>query len=132
MSFFSTRERSELDKVAQVEGEIRDFVRQRDNSGGESLQVADKLASLIGRVTGSSIQEIDGVTAGLQALRGQLQSQGERVQRDVAVYASLSQSAMQSAKVISEKLEQWKKSAKLGAKETESPSPDPAPPYDCA
>ena len=94
--------------------------------------MADKLASLIGRVTGSSVQEIDGVTAGLQALRGQLQSQGERVQRDVAVYAGLSQSAMQSAKVISEKLEQWKKSTKLGAKETESPSPDPAPPYDCA
>jgi hypothetical protein len=108
MGFFTTRERAELDKLAEVEGEIRDFVRERHAVDDDGQRVAGNLASLINRVAGSTIDEIDQVTARLQTLRGQLQAQGERVQRDVVEYAALSQSAIQSTRIIADNLARWK------------------------
>jgi hypothetical protein len=42
-------------------------------------------------------------------LRDRLHIEGERVQREIVEYASLSQAAMQSTKIISESLNHWKK-----------------------
>jgi hypothetical protein len=127
MGFFTKRERAELNKLAEVEGEIRDFVRQREDPGAEGQRVATKLAVLIERVAGQSIEEIDSATAGLQALRGELLVQGERVQREVVEYATRSRSAMQSTKTISEKLAQWRN--ETGAVATEPKSLiSPVPP----
>lgn len=136
MGYFTKRERAELNKVEGVEGEVPDFVRQREslgaqreNSGAEDQRVAHRLGSLIGQVAGNSIREIDNVTAGLRALRGQLESQGERVQREVIEYATLSQSTMESTKIISEQLAKWKKSQRA-PRAAESPSPDLVPSSD--
>jgi hypothetical protein len=60
------------------------------------------------RVAGTSLQEIDGLIAELQTLRALLQEEGARVQRNLAEYAHLSQSAMQSTRIIAESLGQWK------------------------
>jgi len=132
MGFFTKREREELDKLAEVEGEIRDFVRQREEEGVESQYVANKLAALINRVTGNSIQEIDSVTADLEALRGKLQDQGQHVQRQIADYATLSQSAMQSTKIMYDKLEEWRRSTSRADTNAESPTPDSVSPTDSA
>src|SRR5437870_6006580 len=99
---------------AAVEGEIRDFVR-RDGASlrrmpeGESELVANNITTLLQRVAGTSVQEIDRLIAELQTLRELLHQEGARVQREIAEYAHLSQSAMQSTKIIAESLAQWKK-----------------------
>jgi hypothetical protein len=116
MSSFSTRETSGADEATMwgVEGEIREFVR-RDIAGlrrapeSEGELVASNIASLLQRVSGSSVQEIDRLIGELQALRETLHQEGARVQREIVEYASLSQAAMQSTKVIAETLTLWKK-----------------------
>ena len=41
-------------------------------------------------------------------MRDFLESEGERVQREIASYAQLSQVAMTSVKIIAESMSQWK------------------------
>jgi hypothetical protein len=48
------------------------------------------------------------VIAELTRVRDMLRSEGERVQREVAGYASLSQAAMTSMKIIADSVVQWK------------------------
>ena len=75
----------------------------------DSELVANNISTLLQRVAGTSVQEIDRLIAELQTLRELLQEEGARVQRELAEYAHLSQSAMQSTKIIAESLGQWKK-----------------------
>ena len=70
----------------------------------ESEVVANSIGSLLQRVAGSSVQEIDQLVAELQTIRTLLESEGARVQREIIEYAHLSQSAMQTTKVIAENL----------------------------
>ena len=51
--------------------------------------------------------EIDRVVNELNAVREMLRSEGERVQREITSYASLSQAAMSSMKVMTDSLAQW-------------------------
>ena len=75
--------------VEQVEGEIRAFVR-RDVSvfcrrQQETSEAAvENINSVIERVSGASVVEIDRVMAELGIMRDMLRSEGERVQRDGA------------------------------------------------
>jgi hypothetical protein len=117
MSVFK-RDAGGLDQVeAQVEGEIREFVRrdvaglrrQSNHDGNDGKMVADNISSLLHRVSVSSVTEIDRLIQDLQVLRDRLHVEGERVQREIVEYASLSQAAMQSTKIISESLNHWKK-----------------------
>jgi PleD family two-component response regulator len=99
---------------AQVEGEIREFVRRdvatfRRNPESESEMVANNISSLLQRVAGTSVREIDKLIVELQTLREMLQTEGARVQREIVEYATLSQAAMQSTKIIAESLTHWKK-----------------------
>ena len=82
-------------------------VRQPEN---ESELVANNVNSLLQRVSGTSVQEIDKLITELQTLRDTLQSEAARVQREIVEYATLSQAALQSTKIIAESL-QWKKDA---------------------
>ena len=99
-----------------MEGEIREFVR-RDGSSlrrapeSDSEVVANNISTLLQRVAGTSVQEIDRLITELQTLREMLQTEGARVQREIVEYASLSQSAMQSTKIIAESLGSWKVSS---------------------
>jgi hypothetical protein len=114
MSVFKTSESDELDKVSEVEGEIREFVRRdaaafRRQPESDSEMVASNISSLLQRVSGSSVQEIDRLIGELQALRETLHSEGARVQREIVEYANLSQAAMQSTKILAESLTHWKR-----------------------
>ena len=66
------------------------------------------LNSLLDRVSGSSVSEIDSLIADLSNVRDFLQTEGERVQREITSYAQLSQVAMTSVKIIAESMTQWK------------------------
>jgi hypothetical protein len=98
-----------------VEGEIREFVRRdvaflrrQRNEADEGDPVSESLNSLIRRVSGASMEEIDRVILELQGMRDMLRNEGERVGREIAGYASLSHAAMTAMKVIADSLKQWK------------------------
>jgi transposase len=96
-----------------VEGEIREFVRRdgqalRRAPETDSELVAHNISTLLQRVAGTSVQEVDRLIGELQQLRELLQQEGARVQREITEYAHLSQSAMQSTKIIAESLSHWK------------------------
>lgn len=108
---------SEIDQAAaaaaEFEGEIRAFVRKDisvwrkprgEGDGGENA--VSNMDTLIQRVSGASVEEIDRVIAELQKLRGTLTAEGERIRREITNYAGLSQSAMTSLKIIAESLTQ--------------------------
>ena len=103
----------------EVEGEIREFVRRdvatlRRHPEADSELVANNIGSLLQRVAGTSVQEVDRLIAELQALRELLNKEGARVQREIVEYANLSQSAMQSTKIIAESLAKWKAAVPRG------------------
>lgn len=108
----------DIDQTAAnaFEGEIREFVRRdvgiarRQNKEPETAgdPVADNLNSLIRRVSGASMEEIDRVILELQGVREMLRHEGDRVSREVAGYASLSHAAMTAMTVIADSLTQWK------------------------
>ena len=115
MSLIKAREPADHDKPeSQVEGEIREFVRRdvatlRRQPENDSEMVASNISSLLQRVAGTSVQEIDKLIGELQTLREMLATEGARVQREIVEYATLSQAAMQSTKIIAESLTHWKK-----------------------
>jgi hypothetical protein len=111
MASATTETRSEFDQAleATIQGEIREFVR-RDVVGPRPASEAESanIGTLLQRVAGTSVQEIDGLISQLQTLRSVLEGHEARVQRELAEYAQLSQSAMQSTTIIAECLAQWR------------------------
>jgi len=112
----SSKNTAELERQqseTEVEGEIREFVR-RDGSSlrrapeSDSEVVAGNIGALLQRVAGTSVAEVDRLITELQTLREILQAEGIRVQREIVEYANLSQSTMQSTKIIAESLGSWK------------------------
>ena len=98
-----------------VEGEIREFVRrdvsfprrQRSEVEAANDPASDNLNTLIRRVAGASMEEIDRVILELQGVRDMLRSEGERVSRELSGYASLNHASMTAMKVIGDSLKQW-------------------------
>jgi hypothetical protein len=78
------------------------------------LQQADdselNVGSLVQKVSGTSVQEVEKLIAELQMLRGKLQNEAARVQREMVGYAVLLQDARKSIDTISDSLSFWKKS----------------------
>jgi hypothetical protein len=102
------------------EREVPEFVRRdvapvRPN-GSET--VAGNVSSLLERVSVNSVQEIDRVIDELNVLKQRLQQESDRVAREITEYASLSQTAMQSTKVIAESLTHFR-AARDAAKTSE-------------
>jgi ABC-type transporter Mla subunit MlaD len=65
--------------------------------------------TLIQRVAGASASEIDTLITELENLRGFMHEEGQRVQRELASFAQLSQTAMKSTRMISDSIAQWKR-----------------------
>ncbi|HEY1474712.1 MAG TPA: hypothetical protein VGF53_11585 [Pseudolabrys sp.] len=113
-----TEKFGEVDQAAATafEGEIREFVRrdvaflrkQRSETEAAPDPAAENLNLLIRRVAGASMEEIDRVILELQSVRDMLRSEGERVSRELAGYASLSHASMTAMRVIGDSLKQWK------------------------
>jgi hypothetical protein len=116
MTLMKSRDPGDLDRPVEsgVEGEIREFVR-RDVAGlrrqpeNDSELVANNISTLLQRVAGTSVQEIDKLISELQTLREMLATEGARVQKEIVEYATLSQAAMQSTRIIAESISHWKK-----------------------
>jgi hypothetical protein len=111
--------------VAEVEDGIRDFVRN-DIAYLRRPQVAspdtapvdpgaeatvNNVNSLIQRVAGTSLAEIEKLISELESLRDLLHAEGQRVQREISGYAQLSSAAMKSTRMIADNVNQWKRAA---------------------
>ncbi len=112
-----------LAAVTEVEAGIRDFVRndiaylRRPAAGNDAPLDATAEAtvtnvnSLIQRVAGTSLAEIENLISELESLRDLLHAEGQRVQREISGYAQLSQAAMTSTRMIADNVAQWKRAA---------------------
>ncbi|MBB4376591.1 hypothetical protein GGD61_001225 [Bradyrhizobium sp. SBR1B] len=114
-----------LAAVTEVEAGIRDFVRndiaylRRPAAATTDAPPLDPSAdatvtnvnSLIQRVAGTSLAEIENLISELESLRDLLHAEGQRVQREISGYAQLSQAAMKSTRMIADNVAQWKRAA---------------------
>ena len=100
----------------EFEGEIREFIRRdvapwrRRQEPETNDQQGENVNMLVQRVAGASLSEIDNVIGELRSVRDFLRSEGDRVQREIAGYATVSQTAMASMRIISESMAQWRNS----------------------
>jgi len=121
-----TEEDSELSAVSEVEDGIRDFVRNdiaylrrpaptmaagADSVDPNAEATVNNVNSLIQRVAGTSLAEIENLISELESLRELLHAEGQRVQREISGYAQLSHAAMKSTRMIADNVAQWKHAA---------------------
>ena len=118
-----TDEDNDLVAASEVEAGIRDFVRNdvaylrrpapgMDGAADQGAEAAvNNVNSLIQRVAGTSLAEIDNLISELEGLRDLLHAEGQRVQREISGYAQLSQAAMKSTRMIADNVTQWKRAA---------------------
>ena len=107
--------------ATEVEAGIRDFVRNdiaylrrpagEPGSEPNGETTVNNLNSLIQRVAGTSLAEIEKLISELESLRDLLHAEGQRVQREISGYAQLSQAAMKSTRMIADNVTQWKRAA---------------------
>jgi hypothetical protein len=123
----SIEDDANLDAVSEVEAGIRDFVRndvaylRRPGPGtpgttespleSSTEATVSNVNSLIQRVAGASLAEIETLISELESLRDLLHAEGQRVQREISGYAQLSQAAMKSTRMIADNVMQWKRTA---------------------
>src|ERR1035438_5154711 len=98
---------SDIDRAAAnaFEGEIREFGRphvrflRRPRTGADAAAdpATENLNSLIQRVSGASMEEIDRVILELQSVRDMLRNEGERVSREIAGYADRKSTRLNSS-----------------------------------
>jgi hypothetical protein len=123
----STEADNNLDAVSEVEEGIREFVRNdiaylrrpqmvspeaAPHAPADSSEATvNSVNSLIQRVAGTSLAEIEKLISELESLRDLLHAEGQRVQREISGYAQLSQAAMKSTRMIADNVTQWKRAA---------------------
>ena len=126
MSFIRARRAAEENGppiTDEVEGEARSLARKEFVAARRPLPVAARLplqavegddrevgqvSSLIQRVAGESVLEIEKLVVELQGLRDFLHSEADRVQRQITGFVHLSDAAMKSTTIIADSVSQWK------------------------
>ena len=84
--------------VAGVTGALRkDAQKQR-----VLVAIGENLGNLLRQVSKTSLSEIDNLISELQTLRRKLQTDGDRIERDIAKHAELSQQVIQLTTIISD------------------------------
>ena len=71
----------------------------------------ENLSELLARVSNNSTGEIDSLIGEFARLRGTMQTDGERIRREIEEYKALSDQVMQLTKTISESVEKVQASA---------------------
>jgi hypothetical protein len=85
--------------------------RARAAESEDDHMPTENLSDLLDQVSKNSTGGIDGLIGDLERLRGKLQTDGERIQREIEEYRRLSQLVMQLTKGISENVEKVRASA---------------------
>jgi hypothetical protein len=87
----------------ELEGNLASANASTWQSEREDAQIpTGNLGSMLGEVSKASMEEIDRLISELQTLRRKLQTDGERIERDIATYAELSQQVLQVTTIITD------------------------------
>ena len=90
-------------KTPQLDGEpIPRLPSARTAESNDGEKSAGNLSDLLGQVSKNSTGEIDSLIGELRRLRGKLQTDSDRIQRDIEEYATLNQQVMQLTQIISD------------------------------
>jgi hypothetical protein len=88
------------------------------------MQAADtEVAPLIQKLGATSAAEIERLIAELQGAKEHLQSERERIERETLRYASLTQMASTTAKIISDAVSRWHPARNLQTSNTSKATP---------
>ncbi len=88
---------------AAIEVDMRKILRAKKSSSSDRRTETDNdCVHLINQMAGKSVAEIDHLILGLQGVRERLGSDGDRLQRELAEFASFNQSIIGFTKVISD------------------------------
>ena len=86
-----------------AEGEVCDLA----HADVSTQTTGTEIAPLIQQIGDMSIAEIDRLMADLQQAKSYLQSEGERIEREMVRYTNLTQMASFTAKIIFDAISQW-------------------------
>jgi hypothetical protein len=115
--------------IPEIETDIRAYVRRessrqhaerdhaREQADTDGHAAGTNVPDLIQRVAGGSIAEIDRLIAELTRIRDHLQSEGKRVETQIAAFAQTGSAAASSIREISQTLGRFKRAARLNAGE---------------
>jgi hypothetical protein len=130
MGFFTTRDRVEAVRSVEARAQakvapdgIRDFAPRRRAAEPD---LSGHVGVVMQRVTDSSLHEIDTLIARLRQRREQLLEENDRVQRQIVAFAQMSQTTMQSTKIISESLAHFVKRPGASVVDSLEPRAEPA------
>jgi hypothetical protein len=126
VGFFTQREQGEPNRPTVIEGKFPEFAGRSYNSPrpapahdapppdespqnwrAENDRVDGKANRLLGQMTADALKQIDWLLVELHAHRQRLLSEAARVHQGLLDYTTLSQSTMQSTKIITESLMHW-------------------------
>jgi dsDNA-specific endonuclease/ATPase MutS2 len=106
--------------AAQLEEALRNSVRQNAAYIRDELENTTDFNSLVQRIAGVSLEQLDDAIMELRQLRDFLQSEGERIRREISVYLQLNRIAIDSTKSIVESIVQLKKATHNTARAAEA------------
>jgi methyl-accepting chemotaxis protein len=86
------------------------MTRARAAESDDGEMPAENLGDLLDQVSKNSTGGIDSLIGEFERLRGKLQSDGERINREIEEYRALSQQVMQLTNTISESVEKVRSS----------------------
>ena len=91
---------------ASLEDQIREFVHKDNPPMHGPMESSDSavngVCSLVHRVAGTTLGEIDNMIVELQQLRAFLVNEGERLQRELADYEKLIRVTLRSSRIITD------------------------------
>jgi hypothetical protein len=130
MSILKARGLQRSSKPAELEGNIGELVRRQSSTirqvNSNSEDAARELASMVSRVSGDATREVDDLIGGLSHIRQKLDDEAARIHRDIAEFASLSQSVMQLTNIVSDGMSHVEKVEEAPSIAEDTPASDPA------
>jgi hypothetical protein len=96
-----------LQTLAAIESESRELIHAEAPSKSSTENGAE-IEPLIEKIGATSIAEIEKLIGEMQEAKNFLQSEGERIQREMARYTNLAQTASASVKIIFDTVRGWR------------------------
>ena len=94
--------------AVEVEGELRAILKSAGSGSAHPKSLGEASASVgnpfVEQVLVPSLKEIDKLMTQLQQMRDFLQSEGQRIEREMAEYARLGEATMKSTRIIAESM----------------------------
>ena len=68
---------------------------------------SENLTATVQHIASFSMEEIDRLMHALEGMRGLMRTEGERISREIAGYASLSHSAVTTMRILADSIKEW-------------------------